>query len=217
VIRLREPMTTTDDLESWPRHLLIQEVQRLREQLRAVRHSVGAPSPSPSSRARKITQDFPAPPLSDGTVPSFARGQSDAQPATFAIPARNTATPPADQGLDFGAVSRLSPEELDGLPYGLITLDADGRILHYNDTESRMVGVPKEAVLGKRFFGEVAPCARVREFQGRFEELVRDPHRIRVQTFDFVFRFANGDQQVTIVMTPARARGQYNVALLRRA
>lgn len=124
---------------------------------------------------------------------------------------------PRDQGIDFGAVKQLSADELDALPYGLITLDAEGRVLHYNDTESRMVGLPKHKVLGRRFFGEVAPCARVREFEGRFQELVRDPYRVRVQTFDFVFRFANGDQQVTIVMTPAKERGQYHMALLRRA
>lgn len=121
-----------------------------------------------------------------------------------------------EQGIDFGAVSRLGPEELDRLPYGLITLDSTGRIVHYNDTESRMVGLPKERVLGKSFFGHVAPCTRVREFQGRFEELVREPHRVRVQAFDFVFKFATGDQQVSIVITPAKTRGLFHVAILRR-
>jgi hypothetical protein len=38
-----------------------------------------------------------------------------------------------------------------------------------------------------------------------------------VQTFDFVFRFASHAQHVTIVITPARARGLFNMALLRRA
>lgn len=123
----------------------------------------------------------------------------------------------ADQGIDFGAVARLSPEELDSLPYGLITLDARGRVIHYNDTESRMVGLPKERVIGRSFFGEVAPCTRVREFEGRFLELVKNPVSVRVQTFDFVFRFARGEQQVTIVITPARTRGQYHLAILRRA
>ena len=120
-------------------------------------------------------------------------------------------------GLDFGTVSRLSPSELDGLPYGLICLDAQGRVVHYNDTESRMARLPKERVLGKSFFGEVAPCTRVREFEGQFLELVRDPARVRVRTFDFVFRFRHGEQHVTIVMTPARTRGLYNLALLRRS
>lgn len=125
-----------------------------------------------------------------------------------------TASP--DQGIDFGAVARLSPEQLDKLPYGLITLDATGRVVHYNDTESRLVGLPKNRVVGRPFFGEIAPCTRVREFEGRFFELARDPARVRVVTFDFVFRFSSGDQAVSVVITPSRVRGQFHVALLRR-
>jgi photoactive yellow protein len=121
------------------------------------------------------------------------------------------------QGLDFGAVAQLTPDKLDGLPYGLITLDARGRVIHYNDTEARLVGLPKERVIGRNFFRDVAPCTRIREFQGRFEELAADPIGIRVQTFDFVFKFAKGEQHVSVVMTPARIRGQFHVALLRRA
>jgi photoactive yellow protein len=129
------------------------------------------------------------------------------------VPAANA----QQQGIDFGAVVNLTPAELDALPYGLVTLDAEGRVLHYNDTESRMVGLPKEQVIGRSFFTEVAPCARVREFEGRFRDLVRDPMGVRVQTFDFVFRFPRQEQQVTIVITPARARGQFHVAMLRRS
>ena len=136
-------------------------------------------------------------------------------PAITALPLGAVAA--AGQGIDFGAVSRLSPEELDRLPYGLITLDAQGRVIHYNDTESRLVGLPKERVIGRSFFTEVAPCTRVREFEGRFLELARDPVRIRVQSFDFIFRFARGEQHVSIVLTPARTRGQFHMALVRRA
>ncbi len=119
-------------------------------------------------------------------------------------------------GVDFGVVSRLSPQELDQLPYGLICLDAQGRVVHYNDTESRMAQLPKERVIGRNFFADVAPCTRVREFEGEFHELVRDPGRVRVRSFDFVFRFRHSEQHVTIVLTPARQRGLYNMALLRR-
>jgi photoactive yellow protein len=132
-----------------------------------------------------------------------------------AVPQGNVAA--ASQGLDFGAISKLSASELDDLPYGLITLDAEGRVVHYNDTEARLAGFPKERVIGRSFFEEVAPCTRVREFQGRFEDLVEDPHGVRVQTFDFVFRFDHSEQHVSIVMTPARRRGHYHLALLRRA
>ena len=125
--------------------------------------------------------------------------------------------PLENNGLDFGAVSRLSPDELDQLPYGLICLDAKGRVVHYNDTESRLARLPKERVIGKNFFTDVAPCTRVREFEGEFYELVRDTSKIRVRTFDLVFRFRHSEQHVTIVLTPARQRGLYNMALLRRS
>lgn len=179
--------------------------------------------PSEPVTSRGGAADYaPAPPADafdfDAEHPSALRRVArEAPPAPFAAtPSGPMFVLPRDQGLDFGAIKQLSPEELDALPFGLITLDAEGRIIHYNDTESRMVGLPKHKVIGRRFFGEVAPCARVREFEGRFLELVRDPYRVRVQTFDFVFRFANGAQQVTIVITPARERGQYHMAFLRR-
>ena len=130
--------------------------------------------------------------------------------------APRAAAPMDASGLDFGTVSRLSPNDLDQLPYGLICLDAQGRVVHYNDTESRLARLPKERVLGRNFFAEVAPCARVREFEGEFDALVRDPSSVRVRSFDFIFRFRHSEQHVTIVMTPARQRGLYNIALLRR-
>lgn len=197
-----------------------QEIARLESDL--VRERGGQPRAQTADFAapRALLQRSPSPrpssPVeSDITTLGSARAGEPAPFAASPVGVLPFARP--EQGIDFGAVQQLSPEQLDRLPYGLITLDAEGRILHYNDTESRMVGLPKHKVLGRRFFGEVAPCARVREFEGRFEELVRDPYRVRVQTFDFVFRFANGEQQVTIVLTPAKTRGQYHMALLRRS
>ena len=70
--------------------------------------------------------------------------------------------------------------------------------------------------MGRNFFTDVAPCTRVREFEGEFQALVRDPSSVRVRSFDFIFRFRHSEQHVTIVMTPARQRGLYNIALLRR-
>ena len=143
----------------------------------------------------------------------------EAPPATFVpppLPALGVAGGP-QQGIDFGAVAQLTPDKLDGLPYGLITLDARGRVIHYNDTESRLVGLPKDRVIGRNFFREIAPCTRIREFEGRFNELAADPFGVRVHSFDFIFKFARGEQHVSVVMTPGRIRGQFHLALLRRA
>lgn len=212
------PSSSSFEDDLWSQRALSDEVERLRREvssLRAELQRLRSAPPSPNKVDPRVTRDWGAPASTPHAPARHVR--DEAPPAPFpAAPSGPTFVLAPGQGIDFGAVTNLSPEELDSLPYGLITLDANGRILHYNDTESRMVGLPKERVLGREFFGDVAPCARVREFQGRFEELVRDPYRIRVQTFDFVFRFPNGEQQVTIVLTPARARGQYNMALLRR-
>ncbi|MBL8111609.1 MAG: PAS domain-containing protein [Acidobacteria bacterium] len=185
---------------------LRQEIDELRRQLAGLRPGSPAGPPNP------VTEPLAFSVWPPGQVPFAPAPAPSVRPYAVAPPVVSS-----DQGLDFGAVSRLSPDELDGLPYGLITLDAQGRVVHYNDTEARLVGLPRERVLGRSFFDEVAPCTRVREFKGRFEELARDPVGVRVQSFDFVFRFARAEQHVSIVMTPARVRGQFHVALLRRA
>lgn len=167
-----------------------------------------ASSPAPLAPGRKAPAPHPA--AAPDHVPTGG-------PIDVAMPTTTSSGTGVSGGLDFGTVSRLSPAELDTLPYGLICLDAQGRVVHYNDTESRLAQLPRDRVIGKSFFGEVAPCARVREFEGQFLELVRDPGRVRVRTFDFVFRFRHSEQHVTIVMTPARTRGLYNIALLRRS
>lgn len=206
-------------LDALPTEELLEEIDRLRAEVAGLRGELARERAGRGGR--RPTEEFELPRDVGAPVARRIEGESlqpvpAGAPAPFAVPASAPMKARADQGIDFGAVQRLSPEQLDGLPYGLITLDAQGRVIHYNDTESRMVGLPKHKVLGRSFFGEVAPCTRVREFEGKFLDLVRDPYRVRVQTFDFVFRFANGDQAVTIVMTPARSRGQYNLALLRR-
>lgn len=207
---------------------LIAERDRLRFELGSLHAELGhlrfelarlrdarAPEPvRPADRLEVARLPRPSP------VPQVAANDRGALYAPDDAPsggARALAPSPISGGLDFGTVSRLGPDELDTLPYGLICLDAQGRVVHYNDTESRMARLPKGKVIGRNFFTEVAPCTRVREFEGQFQDLVRDTSRVRVRSFDFIFRFRHSEQHVTIVMTPARTRGLYNLALLRRS
>ena len=93
----------------------------------------------------------------------------------------------------------LSGEELDALPVGLMLLDRDGTVLRYNRTEADLSRHAARDVLGRNFFRDVAPCTRVREFQGRFEEGVA-ARRLEV-TFAFRFRFPDErEKDVTITM-----------------
>lgn len=118
--------------------------------------------------------------------------------------------------LDLGRLRHLRDDELDALPYGLVVVDAHGTVLAYNDTESRMVGLRKERVVGRNFFTDIAPCTRVREFEGRFRAFASGAGARMFETFDFVFRFERETQHVSIYVTPGRQRGTYNLAMLRR-
>ncbi len=78
----------------------------------------------------------------------------------------------------------MTPDELDALPYGMIQLDASGRILKYNAVESRLASLPQAHAIGKQFFTEVAPCTKVQQFYGRFKDgVVRESLDVTVRLF----------------------------------
>lgn len=94
------------------------------------------------------------------------------------------------------AADGMTAEELDGLPYGMIQLDATGRILKYNAVESRLASLSQAETIGKQFFTEVAPCTKVQEFHGRFREgVVRESLDT---TFQFHFAFKQHPRDVTV-------------------
>ena len=94
------------------------------------------------------------------------------------------------------AADRMAPDELDRLPYGMIQLDATGRILNYNALESRLASLRKEDAIGKQFFTEIAPCTRVQEFYGRFKEgVIRESLDT---SFHFHFAFKQNPRDVTV-------------------
>ena len=97
------------------------------------------------------------------------------------------------------SLSDLSEDQYDRLPFGLLELDATGHVRKYNAAEEALSGLQRDAVLGRDFFKEVAPCTRVREFEGVFREMVERAETAR-RTFDFLFRFAGGDRFVHIAM-----------------
>lgn len=175
---------------------LSQHIRHLRAVVRAI--ETGAPvPPAEDFRSPPHLREVPAPfsPVADTVVAPF---------------------PAAVPNVDVGALRTLSPEALDALPYGVITLDATGRVVGYNDTESRLAALPKDKVLGRNFFAEVAPCTRVRDFEGRFRDFAEGRTRAAVETFEFVFHFRHGVQRVVILVTTGRRRGEFFVSLLRR-
>src|SRR3712207_6145941 len=67
----------------------------------------------------------------------------------------------------------LNRAELDALPFGVIQVNGVGRVVFYSAAESRFSGRPVEAVVGRDFFRDVAPCTDQPAFRGRFLEGVR--------------------------------------------
>lgn len=96
----------------------------------------------------------------------------------------------------------LDAQALDALPWGTVVLDSEGVVLEYNAAEERLAGTSRGNAIGRRFFQEVAPCTSVREFGGRFAEMV-ESRSTGPELFEFVFRFAGAQLLVEIAMSYA--------------
>lgn len=97
-------------------------------------------------------------------------------------------------------VTELDRASADRLPFGLVLLDNEGVVVGYNQAEAELSGFDASDVIGKAFFQDVAPCTSVRDFRGRFEDLVRDG-RTATERFTFLFRFRDGSKLVRISMS----------------
>jgi len=62
----------------------------------------------------------------------------------------------------------MSDTDLDRVPFGVVEMDLDFRVLRYNAAESRYSGLPPARVVGRHFFLEVAPCADTPTVAGRY-------------------------------------------------
>ncbi len=81
-------------------------------------------------------------------------------------------------------VANLSESDLDALPFGAVQVDKEGVILKFNRTEAEIVGVSAN-VIGKNFFKDVAPCAQVPEFYGKFQKGVESGELSVIFDFDY--------------------------------
>ncbi len=67
-------------------------------------------------------------------------------------------------------LANLTRQEADAMPFGIVKLDENGKILLYNKYESDLAGVPVEKAEGRNFFTDVAVCTNNRLFFGRFKD-----------------------------------------------
>jgi photoactive yellow protein len=121
--------------------------------------------------------------------------------------------------LEFGqddvdnVMATLSPKQIDDLAFGAIQLDRAGKILAFNNTESAITGRRKEAVIGRNFFGDVAPCCNKPAFRGVFDEGVRSGTLNAI--FDYTFDYVMKPTRVKIQMKKALTGDTYWVFVKR--
>ncbi|QJE02700.1 phosphonate transporter [Massilia forsythiae] len=82
-------------------------------------------------------------------------------------------------------LTRLSPEALDRLDFGVIGFDADTNVCQYNQTESQAAGLTAPRVVGQPLFTNVAPCLNNFMVAQRFEDAQDDAAALD-DTIDYV-------------------------------
>lgn len=97
-------------------------------------------------------------------------------------------------------LTRLTQEELEALPFGVIQLDGRGTVTAYNQTEAGFSRLEPARVLGKNFFRDIAPCTQVKEIAGAVNEF-RRAKRNGGKRLSFVFTFAHGAMWMSIALT----------------
>ncbi|HKX27883.1 MAG TPA: hypothetical protein VJ302_09340, partial [Blastocatellia bacterium] len=114
---------------------------------------------------------------------------------------------------ELNAVQQMSPEELDLMSYGVITLDKEDRVTADNDWEARLAGASRYQVMHQHWFKRPAPCTRVDEFEGRYRAF---KNGARSEMFNFIFPFSRGAQFINRTFLPARDYGSVNIVVFKR-
>jgi photoactive yellow protein len=105
-------------------------------------------------------------------------------------------------------------EDLDAMPFGAIVVDLSGGIVAYNQYEARLARKDRDAVIGKNFFRDVAPCTAVQAFEGRMQIFIRSKHAVS-ERFNYFFPFVHGPIEVTITFIKLRGKDQILIAVER--
>lgn len=66
-------------------------------------------------------------------------------------------------------LNKLSPAEINLIPYGVILLNSDATILNFNNYEAAIIKRTASELIGKNFFEDVAPCFKVPDFYDKFK------------------------------------------------
>lgn len=102
------------------------------------------------------------------------------------------------------------------LPYGLLELDASGRVVRYAPACERTSGFKSDDVLGHNFFTEVMPATEVKDCQARFRLFME--RGLSTDKFSITFQSEQGAIKVQIMLArifEKSERGTERFALVR--
>lgn len=121
------------------------------------------------------------------------------------MPSRFESARPLDfDAADLGArLEQLTADEIDALPFGVLHLDPEFRVLLYSKTEARLSGFGRQPV-GELFF-PLSKCMDGDEFRGRIERAMADG-RVDLE-FGWVGDFADPRRDLRIRVQSAADGG----------
>ena len=135
-------------------------------------------------------------------------GQPAPQPALAGI------GPFADPGL-LDTLESASLDVIDDFGFGLIVMDRDGRVLGYNQAESKLSGLPADEVIGRNFFVEIGPCTNNYLVAQRYQDSASQETSLDEQLdYVFTYRMAPTPVRLRLLARPGSPR-QYLAVVLR--
>ena len=140
-------------------------------------------------------------------------GQPARQPALAGI------GPFADPGL-LDTLESASLDVIDDFGFGLIVMDRDGRVLGYNQAESKLSGLPADEVIGRNFFVEIGPCTNNYLVAQRYQDSASQDSASQQTSLDeqldyvFTYRMAPTPVRLRLLARPGSPR-QYLAVVLR--
>ncbi|MCU0825170.1 MAG: photoactive yellow protein [Leptospira sp.] len=101
-------------------------------------------------------------------------------------------------------ILRKTPEELDLLDFGVISLDDKGIIKTFNEYEGKKAGVDAKSAIGKNFFTEIAPCTNNQIFYGAFKQGVDERKMDMIFPYTFTYKMKPTPVKIHLYRGPAR-------------
>lgn len=97
-----------------------------------------------------------------------------------------------------GKLGKLSRDEADKTEFGIVKVDTTGKVLLYNQYESKLAGVAPSQAEGRNFFTDIAPCTNNKLFMGRFLQGVEKGELDTSFNYTFTYKMKPTNVQIRL-------------------